>query len=136
MITAMPTVYVSPLSYRGDLRALREAFTTWFESTFHGEFGYQIDGHEIYWLSQVGPTDGLICADFDPPLSVGLRRGHNEGWILVINANVKDSHMGGKHRAAYVPIYQAKVWTPDAGCLLGAAVMGASFDSFQTLREG
>lgn len=131
---AMPTVSVHPRSWRGDLRATREALLSWFETVCRTQYGYGLDGHEIYWLSAVGPADGLVHAGDDPALSVGLRHGGNEGWILTISANVKLSHQGGKG-CAYLPILRAKVWSPDAGCHIGAAVMRAALDAFQPAKE-
>ena len=129
----MPTVTFRPRTWRADLRATREALLSWFETACRGEFGYEFEGHEIYWLSAVGPADGQVDAGHDPGLSVGLRQGSNEGWILTINANLKldRAKVAGPVGCAYVPILQAKVWSPDAGCLIGAAVMRAALYAFQ-----
>ncbi len=130
---AMPTVAVHPQTWRGDLRATREALLSWFEANCRGQYGYELEGHEIYWLSAVGPVDGQVDAGTDPALSVGLRQGSCEGWILTINANLKldRAKVAGPVGCAYVPIFQAKIWSPDAGCLLGAAVMRAALNAFQ-----
>ena len=125
----LPTVPVHPRTWRGDLRATRDALLSWFES-YRGPYGYEVDGHEIYWLSAVGPADGLVDAGQDPGLSVGLRQGSCEGFILTISANIKQSHTGGKG-TAYQPVLIAKVWSPDAGCAIGALLMRAALDAFQ-----
>lgn len=111
--------------YRCSLAATREALLAWFEG-FRGPFGYEIEGHEIYWLSAVGPADGTVEAGHDPALSVGLRQGSSEGWILTVSACLMF-----KDGPAYVPVLIAKVWSPDAGCLLGSALMRAALNSFQ-----
>jgi hypothetical protein len=60
-------------------------------------------------------------------LSVGLRQGTNEGWIVTISACLKIKGAG----SAYLPIYLVKVWSPEAAGLLSSAILRASWDAFQ-----
>jgi hypothetical protein len=123
---SLPTINVNQ-HWAAALADVRASLLGWFDQNLKAEYGYEIDGNEIYWLSSIGPSNGSVMAGHDPALAVALRHGSSEGWILSISANLK-LFQGG---AAYLPIYQAKVWTVEAGCLLGAAVMAAAVDAFQ-----
>lgn len=126
----MPTVPTSSRYYRADLRQTREALLSWFEANCRNAYGYEFEGSEIYWLSSTGPADGLIETGSDPGLSVALRQGSSEGFILLICANLRFSYQGGK-LTAYSPILQLKVWSSEAGAKIGAAVMRAALDMFE-----
>lgn len=130
-VPPLPTVYLHPRTWRGSLADTRQALDQWFETTCRTDLGLRLGPHEIYWLSYIGPTDGLVDASSDcPPLAVGLKPGDNEGWILMISANVKESHSGGVG-STLVPIALAKVWTATAGCALAVALMEAALGAFQ-----
>jgi hypothetical protein len=102
----------------------------WFETNCRNDYGYEFDGNEIYWITSIGPADGLIETGSDPGLSIALRRGGNEGYILLICANLRFSYQGGK-LTAYSPILQLKVWTAEAGAAIGSAVMRAALEMFE-----
>jgi hypothetical protein len=74
-IRPMPTVTISNRYYRADLRQTRVALMAWFETNCRNDYGYEFDGNEIYWITSIGPADGLIETGSDPGLSIALRRG-------------------------------------------------------------
>jgi hypothetical protein len=126
LLPSLPTIKVNH-RWEASLEDVRVSLIEWFDQNLKNEYGYEINGGEIYWLSVAGKSDSTVEAGHAPALAVGLRHGSSEGWILSINANLK-LEKGG---TAYMPIYQAKVWTVEAGCALGAAVMAAAVDAFQ-----
>ena len=132
-VPAMPTVKTSHTHYRADLRHVRAAILEWLTTNYTDGSGhdFSFNGNEIYWVSAVGPVDGLVDSGTEPGLSVAMRYGGNEGVILTICANLRESYQGGARRNAYVPIFALKVWTTEAGAALGAAVMRAAVEMFQ-----
>lgn len=126
LLPSLPTINVNQ-RWAAALTDVRVSLLDWFDQNLKAEYGYEIGGNEIYWLSSIGPSNGTVMTGSDAALAVALRHGSSEGWILSISANLR-LEKGG---TAYLPIYQAKVWTVEAGCALGAAVMAAAVDAFQ-----
>lgn len=131
-ILQFPTVTTNK-HHLASLASLRLALEDWHHRSFKDEHGYSIEGNEIYWLERTGPADGIVNVGINPGLSVGLRQGNNEGWIVTISACLKlkpfKSQSGSV--SAYLPIYLVKVWTPEAAGLLSSAILRGSWDAFQ-----
>ena len=125
-ILQFPTVTTSK-HHLASLASLRLALEDWHHRSFKDEHGYSIEGNEIYWLERTGPVDGTVSVGVNPGLSVGLRQGANEGWIVTISACLKIKGAG----SAYLPIYLVKVWSPEAAGMLSSAILRASWDAFQ-----
>ena len=125
-ILQFPTVTTNKY-HLASLASLRLALEDWHHRSFKDDHGYSIEGHEIYWLEHTGPADGTVSVGVNPGLSVGLRQGTSEGWIVTISACLKIKGSG----SAYLPIYLVKVWTPEAAGLLSSAILRASWDAFQ-----
>ena len=126
LLPSLPVIIVDQ-HWQAALSDVKESLLKWFDQNLKGGFGYEINGNEIYWLSDRGTRNGIVLAGHDAALAVALRHGSSEGYILSINANLK-LEKGG---SAYLTIAAAKVWTVEAGCALGAAVMAAAVDAFQ-----
>lgn len=98
------------------VRQIIDAIDAWVQFNFRTEYGLEINGSEIYWITYEDGQD-RVKAHAGPLLRVGIRHGGNEGWIL-------NAYVNGKS----TPILWAKLWTLDAACQLQAALTRASVD--------
>lgn len=124
-ILKFPTI-ATDKHHMARLAVLRLAWQTWFHSSFHSDHGYSIEGNEIYWSQDIGPADGAVDVGVHPALSVGLRQGSSEGWIVTVSACLQKGAS-----SAYLPIYLIKLWTPEAAGLLSSVILQASYDALQ-----
>jgi len=100
-----------------------DAAKAWVESNLKTEYGFEINGNEIYWINyaELSPICSKVGEHLvrtnGPLLRVGVTRGGSEGWIL-------RCYVDGRSE----PIIWAKLWTLDAACQLQAALTRASAD--------
>jgi hypothetical protein len=108
------------------LEAVHRSLLDWFTQNLKAQYGYEINGNEIYWLHLDGIPTWPVVACEGPSLTFGVTQG-NEGWQVRGFCRYKRTATGS---VKYWPLLTAKVWSLGAACQLVAALTEATADMF------